>query len=135
MALIDKDGLDVVVGSRINRQDPLVRKIYSLIYNRLAAGICGIQVKDINCAYKLFRRTALWAMPFQRQDYLINVEMLAWTARLGLSWSEVGVRHYPRAAGRSKVRLADSVKTALGLIKIKHTLSKSNAGVLSQDYK
>ena len=134
LALIDKEGLDVVLGSRVDRQDPPVRKFYSLIYNRLAAGICGIRVRDINCAFKLFRRPALSAMTFHRQDYLINVEMLAWTARLGLRWREVGVRHYPRTAGRSKVRLADSIKTVLGLIKIKNILSKRKTGAMQQDY-
>jgi dolichol-phosphate mannosyltransferase len=125
VALLQQEALDAVIGYRRTRNDPPLRKLYSTIYNLLVKRICAIDVRDANCAFKLFTRQALTAMVLRQQDYLINVEILAWMRLLNLRWREMGVRHYPRAGGRSKVGLADSARTLKGMLHLRRSLPET----------
>ncbi len=51
------DQYDLVVGYRKDRQDPFARKVFSLCYNMLVRSIFALRVRDINCAFKLFRKS------------------------------------------------------------------------------
>lgn len=106
---------DVVVGYRLRRQDTRRRRFYSWGYNRLAQWLLGTGVRDIDCALKVFRADALAALLPRSRGFFVNTEMLARARQLGLRVAEVGVRHRPRAAGRSKVSLLD-VPRVLGVL-------------------
>lgn len=95
------DGCDVVSGYRITRQDPPIRRLNAFLYNRLARVLFDIPVRDVNCGFKLYRRSLLDRLLPQLQSTgaLINVEMLARARKLGARVAEVGVHHYPRKAG------------------------------------
>jgi hypothetical protein len=60
-----------------------------------------IPVRDVNCGFKVYRRTLLERLLPQLRSTgaLINVEMLARARKLGASVTEVGVHHYPRETG------------------------------------
>ena len=47
---------DIVAGYRAKRQDPLHRRINALGWNVLVRLVLGIKIRDIDCAFKLFRR-------------------------------------------------------------------------------
>ena len=57
--LAQADDPDVVVGFRIKRADPLVRTLYARAYRLANRIFFGLQVTDVDCAAKLFRRDAL----------------------------------------------------------------------------
>jgi hypothetical protein len=59
----------------------------------------GIKVRDINCAFKLFRRTVFDQVEVTAQGAMISTQILATAAKRGFSIAEVGVHHYPRTAG------------------------------------
>jgi len=93
---------DVVSGYRITRRDPLIRRLYAFLYNRLARLLFDIPVRDVNCGFKIYRRDLLQRLLPQLRSTgaLINVEMLARARKLGATVTEVGVHHYRRETGR-----------------------------------
>jgi glycosyltransferase involved in cell wall biosynthesis len=91
---------DVVAGYRIHRQDPAVRLLYAGIFNWAVRIFFGIRVRDIDCAFKVFRGDLLRGMNLEIGGALINTEMLAKARRQGATLTEVGVNHYPRQEGQ-----------------------------------
>src|SRR5207248_2447255 len=99
-----------------DRRDPALRRFLSGGYNALARLLLGSPVRDIDCALKVFRRAALPAVLPEADNFFVNTEMLARAVRAGLSVAEAGVRHRPRAAGRSKVCWRDVPRTLSALL-------------------
>jgi len=91
---------DVVAGYRIHRQDPPVRLAYAGIFNWAVRLFFGIRVRDVDCAFKVFRGDLLRGMNLEIGGALINTEMLAKARRQGATLTEVGVNHYPRQEGQ-----------------------------------
>jgi glycosyltransferase involved in cell wall biosynthesis len=90
---------DIVSCYRLNRQDPLVRKINGWCWTRLVGLLFGLRLRDIDCAFKLYRRAIFDDMPLCSTGALIDTEVLARAARQGCKIVQRGVHHYPRTAG------------------------------------
>jgi len=95
---------DIVCGFRIYRFDPLTRLVLSWGFNLLVRIMFRIGVRDIDCAFKLFRREVFDKVKIESKKFFVNAEVLAKARYFGFRLSEIGVRHYPRPAGRSTVR-------------------------------
>ena len=95
------DHYDIVAGYRIDRNDALYRKIYAKIFDIAVWILFGVHVRDVDCAFKIYRGDLIRAMPLSMPGALINTEMLAMAKRMRASLVEVGVHHYPRTAGKS----------------------------------
>ena len=63
--------------------------------------VLGVRVRDLDCAYKLFRTDFLRRYPPTTTGALINAELLYTLRRIGATYREVGVRHLPRNGGRA----------------------------------
>ena len=109
---------DLVVGSRVYRYDPFIRLFLSWGYNMLVRFIFGVRVHDIDCAFKLFRRSMFDFMPIEATDFFVDTEIVVKAHRQGYRLNEVGVRHYPRMAGRTSVRPSDIPRTLRTLLRI-----------------
>ncbi|MEZ4523062.1 MAG: glycosyltransferase family 2 protein [Thermomicrobiales bacterium] len=92
---------DLVAGYRIRRNDALYRKLYARIFDIAVWVLFGVHMRDVDCAFKIYRGELVRAMPLTMPGALINTEMLAMARRMGASVVEVGVHHYPRTAGKS----------------------------------
>ena len=90
---------DIVVGYRKNRADPLHRLVNAWAWNTLIRVALGIRVRDIDCAFKLFRRRVFDAMQLNSVGALINTEILAQAQQRGFSIKEVPVSHFHRLSG------------------------------------
>jgi glycosyltransferase involved in cell wall biosynthesis len=97
--LAGADRPDVVVGYRIRRADPLVRTLYARAYRLANRLFYGLQVTDVDCACKLFRREALDGIRVESEGAFFSAELLIKLRAAGRSVVEVGVPHYPRLAG------------------------------------
>ena len=95
---------DIVCGFRIYRFDPLTRLVLSWGYNLLVRMLFRIGIRDIDCAFKLFRREVFEKITIESKKFFVNAEILAQARHYGMRLAEIGVRHYPRPAGRSTVR-------------------------------
>ncbi len=92
---------DAVTGYKIKRNDPLMRIWMSWLYNITMRGLFGLMLKDINCAFKLYRREVIDAVDFlpDLTQGVINVEVYLTALKKGFTIGEVGVHHFHRLAG------------------------------------
>ena len=97
--MADGDAPDVVVGYRIKRADPIVRTVYARCYRLANRIFFGLQVRDVDCACKLFRREALEGIGVESGGAFFSAELLIKLRAAGRAIAEVGVPHYPRTAG------------------------------------
>jgi glycosyltransferase involved in cell wall biosynthesis len=95
------DDADVVAGYRKQRKDPTLRRINAWTWNRLVRMLFYVPVRDIDCAFKLFRRSALTGITIESRGALINTEIMVKLSRAGCHVVEVGVTHLPRTAGEA----------------------------------
>ncbi len=77
---------DMVTGYRIGRQDRWIRFVTSGVYNRLQGWMLGLRVRDVNCAFKLFRRSFFDKVQLSSDGFLIDAELYA---RAKNGWSDV----------------------------------------------
>jgi hypothetical protein len=109
---------DIVCGFRIYRFDPLTRLVLSWGFNLLVRIIFRIKVRDIDCAFKLFRREVFDKVKIESKKFFVDAEMLAKARYYGFRLAELGVRHYPRTAGSSTVRPSHIISTLKELARI-----------------
>lgn len=93
------DRYDIVAGYRAKRADPWPRKLNAWAWNRLVRLMLGIKVRDIDCAFKLFRRAIFDTIKLDSAGAMVNTELLARATKHGFTIREVAVTHYPRKQG------------------------------------
>jgi glycosyltransferase involved in cell wall biosynthesis len=96
------DRVDVVAGYRINRQDTPLRRLNAWGWNHLVRVFFYVPVRDIDCAFKLFRRDVFEELGLESVGAMVNTELMVKIGRSGRSIIELGVRHYPRTAGTAR---------------------------------
>jgi len=97
--LNESDTPDVVAGYRIKRADPLVRLAYARAYRLALRIVYRLGVRDVDCACKLFRRSALEGIRLESDGAFLSAELLIKLRQRGRRVVETGVPHYPRVAG------------------------------------
>jgi len=91
---------DIVAGYRAKRHDPLYRRVNALGWNILVRLVLGIKVRDIDCAFKLFRREVFDHVQIRCVGAMVNTEILAQATQLGMRIHQVKVSHFPRRQGK-----------------------------------
>ena len=91
--------VDGVIGYRIKRSDPPHRIFIAKTYNAIVSALFGLRVRDIDCAMKLFRREVFDGLPLETDSPFLSAELLIKLRARGTRLAQVGVNHYPRAAG------------------------------------
>lgn len=112
------DEHDVILGYRIDRQDPWLRRFVSGGFNRLSSLAFGMSVRDLNCSFKLFKGEVIRGLRLDTPDFFIDTELVARIHRGGYRYVQKGVRHYPRTAGKSTVRPSDVPRTLVSLARM-----------------
>jgi glycosyltransferase involved in cell wall biosynthesis len=90
---------DIVAGFRMERADPLQRRINAEIFNLAVRIAFGVHLRDLDCAFKIFRGDVVRALDLTSSGALINAEMQAKLRRQKATLQQVGVPHHPRVAG------------------------------------
>jgi glycosyltransferase involved in cell wall biosynthesis len=90
---------DIVAGYRIKRNDPAHRLLNAKIFGLAVRLLFDINIKDIDCAFKVMRSDVLRGINLESPGALINTEILAKAKVQGCSLTQVGVNHYPRLEG------------------------------------
>lgn len=100
--LANLDQADLVAGYRIERQDSLIRKLFGRGWTLLANLLLGINVRDVDCGFKLLKKEVIKKIPKLEsvRGGMISPELLAKTKKAGFKIVEVGVHHYPRKEGK-----------------------------------
>ena len=87
---------DIVAGFRMERNDPFHRRVFAEIFNVAVRILFGVHLRDIDCAFKVFRGDLLRSLELTAPGALINTEIQAKARRQGATVEQVGVHHYPR---------------------------------------
>jgi glycosyltransferase involved in cell wall biosynthesis len=90
---------DLVIGWRRNRADPPLRKLNALGWKTLVNLLFGYTARDVDCAFKLFRRRVWQSMTVHARGATFSAEFLVKARRLGFHVKELPVSHLPRIAG------------------------------------
>jgi len=94
------DSSTIVIGYRENRADSFIRALNAWLYHLFIRILLGLKVRDIDCAFKLFPRSAYEAVrPIKSGGALFSAEFLIKVFKKGFNIKEVAVSHYPRLYG------------------------------------
>jgi len=91
---------DVVAGYRQARSDPWPRRLLAWAWGALVRSLFELQVRDIDCAFKVFRRHVLDAIPIASIGAFINTEILVRASKANYRIHQVPVSHRRRRHGR-----------------------------------
>ena len=115
---------DIVSGYRINRRDPVIRKVNAFLWGTLVNLLFKFKISDVDSAFKLYRREIFDQITMESQGALIDTEVLAKARAKGFNITEVGVTHYPRQAGeQTGAKLTVIIKAFKELFKLKSSFS------------
>lgn len=92
---------DVVAGYRRNRQEGWRRRAGAEAWNRLVQLAFGVPLRDVDCAFKLFRRSLLDDLALQATGAMVSTELITRFVQRGARVAEVPVTHLPRTAGEA----------------------------------
>jgi hypothetical protein len=76
-----------------------VRLLNAWGWKHLVNGVFGYTTRDIDCAFKLFRRSVWQSMRVESRGATFSAEFLIKARRVGFRIVEVPVSHFPRTAG------------------------------------
>ncbi len=94
------DQADLILGYRLTRADPFLRKVFTWGWKTLAEIFLGLHVKDYSCGFKMIKREVFDSIqPLIAKEKVTQIEMLVKAKRKGYRFAEVGVHHYPRKFG------------------------------------
>jgi hypothetical protein len=114
-----KNGVDVVNGYKIERADPLHRKIIGRIYHWFVRIVFNIKLKDIDCDFRLIRKEVFDKVHLESNSGVICVELMRKIQDAGFSVAQVPVHHYHRAYGKSQFfNFRRILRVGTGLMKL-----------------
>jgi glycosyltransferase involved in cell wall biosynthesis len=93
------EGFDLVSGWKTLRRDPLARRLFSRLFNRVVGWMSGVRLHDMNCGLKAYRAEVVRGLPLYGELHRF-VPVLA--HQRGYRITEVPVNHRPRNYGRSR---------------------------------
>jgi glycosyltransferase involved in cell wall biosynthesis len=100
-ALMTSD-VDIVNGYKISRSDPFHRIMVGRIYCWFVRLAFGIKIRDVDCDFRLVRRSSYNRVRLSSTSGTICVEMIKSFQDAGLRFAEAPVNHYHRAYGKSQ---------------------------------
>jgi glycosyltransferase involved in cell wall biosynthesis len=110
---------DVVNGYKIERSDPLHRIIIGRLYHHIVRLLFGFHLRDVDCDYRLMKRSIFEKVELQSTSGTICLEMVKKMQDFGYRFAEIPVHHYHRAHGKSQFfNLTRLYRTALQLVSL-----------------
>ncbi len=117
---------DLVIGYRAPRMDPPMRRFNAWGWNLLVRLLFGYVARDVDCAFKLFRRSILEDVRVESIGATFSAEFLIKARRRGYRFKELQATHFPRTAGKATGAKPSVILRAFReLIVLRLTLSKS----------
>lgn len=97
------DGYDGVTGYRRKKHDSVVRVVGDRVLNRIVRAMFRLDLRDTNCALKVFRGDAIRGLRIEARGYPTPTEICVRFTTLGYRLGEGPVAHRERGAGESKL--------------------------------
>ena len=98
------DRYDLVHGAKLGRKDPIIRRLSSMVFNKLANFLFELNYLDINSAFRLGKTSVIQALLEEQpvMPTLINAEFLLRCELMNYDIRQVYIRHRERKFGRSR---------------------------------
>lgn len=109
-----KPGVSFVNGYKLERNDPWHRIWIGKTYNQFARLLFDVNLRDIDCDFRLIRRHMIEDIELESTSGTICVELVRKLELCGMDVEEVGVHHYPRLHGKSQFFRVKSLLSTLG---------------------
>src|SRR4051795_3147196 len=93
---------DLVNGYKISRSDPIHRIAIGRVYHHIVKLLFGLTVSDVDCDFRLMRRSIFEKIDLEKTSGVICLEMMKKIQDAGFRIVEVPVHHYHRAFGKSQ---------------------------------
>ena len=111
--------VDWVNGYKISRSDPMHRIVIGRIYHYTVKLLFGLKVRDVDCDFRLMRRSIFDRVKLEKASGVICLEMMKKFQDAGFRVAEVPVHHYHRAYGKSQFfNFPRIVRTAIDVMKL-----------------
>lgn len=94
--------IDVVNGYKKKRADHWIRVFAGWLYNHYSHRITRLPIRDIDCDFRLIRRSTLSTISLENDSGAICLELISKLNAKGAKFAEVAVNHYPRRFGQSE---------------------------------
>lgn len=126
------DEYEIVAGYRAPRRDPWLRRVIARVWGMLVRGLFDLPVRDIDCAFKVFHRSVLEAIPIQSVGAFVNTEILVRARAAGFRIKQVPVSHRRRRSGRQSGAHPRVIARALfELVKLQATLGAARPAAIA----
>ncbi len=96
------DGVDMVNGYKLKRRDPFHRVLIGLAYQYFVKLAFGLVIRDVDCDFRLMRRTIFDAITLESTTGTITFELVKKVQDAGFRIVEVPVHHWYRQYGQSQ---------------------------------
>jgi glycosyltransferase involved in cell wall biosynthesis len=94
--------VDFINGYKISRHDPLHRVVIGRVYHWFVKLAFGLRLRDVDCDFRLMRRSVFEKVVLTRSSGVICVELMKKVQDHGFRIAEVPVHHYHRSYGKSQ---------------------------------
>jgi glycosyltransferase involved in cell wall biosynthesis len=102
--LLEYQQADLLAGYRFDRtSEGLRRALYTIGYHLLVRMLFGLRIRDVNFAFKLFRRALLQRIELRSEGSFIDAELLLRARKAGAVMIQMGLDYFPRTRGTSKL--------------------------------
>ncbi len=114
---------DIVNGYKISRSDPLHRVVIGRLYHHIVAVMFGLKMRDVDCDFRLMRRSMFDRIDLEKTSGVICLEMMKKVQDAGFRMIEVPVHHFNRAYGKSQFfNFRRIVKTGVDVMRLWYVL-------------
>ena len=96
------DQVDFVNGYKISRNDPLHRIVIGRVYHWFVKLAFGLRLRDVDCDFRLMRRSIFSEVTLTRSSGVICVELMKKVQDNGFRIAQVPVHHFHRSYGKSQ---------------------------------
>jgi glycosyltransferase involved in cell wall biosynthesis len=111
---------DIVIGNRMldTASMPVLRKITNRIMSRVISNMCGQEIPDTQCGFKLVKRNVLETIKFEFSNFEIESEILLKAAKNGFKIESVPVKTVYRDEASKIKPIFDTIRFISFLIKM-----------------
>ena len=108
-------GYDLVSGWKRKRHDSRSRVVASRIFNRVVRAASGVELHDLNCGFKVYRRWVVRDVRLYGELHRFIPIIAAWK---GYSVGEIEVQHRARRFGRSRYGWGRAFRGMMDLVTV-----------------
>jgi glycosyltransferase involved in cell wall biosynthesis len=122
-AMLDKmkDGYDIVSGWRKRRVDNFfLRKLPSLLANRMMRRLSGVQIHDLGTTFKAYKRDVIKSVSLYGELHRFIPALIS---REGVKITEIPIKNIVRKKGKSKYGLSRVRRVLFDLMTVKFIIS------------